>query len=145
MMKYLITPLAFLALFGFPSCTKDTNISEMQRLWDCNTSQHFDPAKLAAKLAGSWKWTSCSSGTDSRPANKNVIVTFTSGKFSVTENSTVITRGNWHLKKIDQEILGLDMDTASTYLYGRILLCEDQLLFNDSYIDGGDYYFTRIK
>jgi hypothetical protein len=145
-MKYLITLGTFLTLFGFQSCTKDSNIkTDIQRLWDCNASQHYDSTKLAGKLIGSWQWSEMSSEGVSKPKDKNVTVTFTSGKFSVAENFTVVTRGNWQLKKVDNDILGLSMDTPSVFLYGRILICDDEVLFNDSYIDGADNFFSRIK
>jgi hypothetical protein len=142
-MKYRLIYLTFLILaLGTESCKKDK--SEMQLLWDCNKSQHFDSTKLANHLIGTWKWKKMSYGLTTTPADKNVVVLFDSkGKFSVSENSVTVTRGSWRLKPVDSEILGLSMDTPSQYLYGRILLCSDQLLFNDSYRDGADNYFTR--
>ncbi|MCX8020692.1 MAG: hypothetical protein N2747_09390 [Chitinophagaceae bacterium] len=142
----IVTALSILSLTL--SCEKDKGASiDMKGLWNCNASQNFDSTKLAAKLVGSWKWTTVScywSGTTQK-ANKDVIVTFTSaGTFTVTENGTVTTRGNWKLKIVDRGILGLDLDNPSTFLYGRILLCDNEVLFNHSYIDGCDNLFKRI-
>ena len=147
-MKYIITLGTFLILLmGTPSCKKDTMVkTDIKKLWDCNASQHFDSAKLADKLIGSWQWTETSSEKSTKQADKKVIVTFTSaGKFSVTENSTVLTQGNWQLKIEDGDMFGLSVDTASQFLYGRILLCDNHVLFNDSYKDGADNLFTRTK
>lgn len=43
----------------------------------------------------------------------------------------------------DFENFELDLNKPSTYFYGRILLCENQVLFNNSYIDGSDNLFVR--
>lgn len=66
------------------------------------------------------------------------------GAFTVTENSVVITQGNWNLRVADFDNFELDLNNPSTYLYGRIVLCESQVLFNDSYRDGSDNLFVRM-
>ena len=150
MKKLLQVAAFFIFLFLLSqSCKKgDENSSEinMQALYKCNDSQNFDSSNLAAKLIGTWKLKKIScfwSGATSNP-DKNVIVTFTNtGTFTVSENSIINTQGNWRLKIVDSGIHGLDLDTPSIYLYGRILLCENQVVFNDSYIDGCDNLFER--
>src|SRR5688500_6112933 len=116
-MKYRLIYLTFLILaLGAESCKKDK--SEVQQLWNCNEAQHFDSTKLANNLVGTWKWKKKSYGLTTTPADKNVVVLFDSkGKFSVTENSVAVTRGNWRLKPVDSEIWGLALDTVSQYLY----------------------------
>ncbi len=133
------------------SCKKDNADSDsvkidMKGLWECNEDQNYDSTKLAAKLVGNWQWFiySCYWSGTTNKADKDVRVTFTSyGTFWVKENSVIVTQGSWALKDEDSGILGLQLDTPSQYLYGRILLCDDQLLFNHSYIDGCDNFFVR--
>ena len=148
-MKQLFTiTTLFLMTFMINSCDKKTtNQIDTKQLWDCNASQNFDSTKLANSIIGNWKWTTHSSeigGTQN--ADKVVTVTFTAdGTFAVSENSIIVTSGNWELKIKDSNIYGLDLDNPSIYLYGRILLCDNQVLFNSSYIDGSDNLFTRIN
>lgn len=130
------------------SCKKEKPTHfDMKQLSDCSASQNYDSTKLASKLIGSWKWTEYSGEVSGKQfANKDVKVTFTSvGTFTVTENSMVITQGKWELGIVDWNSLGLTLDKPSAYLYGRILLCQNQLLFNNSYIDGGDNLFVRTN
>jgi hypothetical protein len=130
------------------SCSKDIQLIINQKpLWDCTEQRYNDSAKVAKDLIGTWKWTAYWNEIEgNQKANKDVRLTFSpSGTFAVTENSSITTKGNWYLKKEDGSKLGLAMDTACSYLYGRILLCDNEVLFNSSYIDGSDYLFERIK
>lgn len=147
MKSTIIIWTVFTILIGFPSCTKDTSVNnDIQRLWDCNASQNFDSTKLAEKLIGSWQWTESSSELATKKTDKKVVVTFTADRrFYVIENSAIITQGNWRLKIVDSGILGLSLDTTSQFLYGRILLCKTQVVFNDSYRDGTDNFFVKTK
>ncbi len=91
-----------------------------------------------------------------KEADKNVLLNLTQeGEFTLTENSAVVTEGNWQLRvadidysepdsdKPDIYLFKLDLNNPSIYLYGRIILCEDKVLFNNSYIDGVDNLFIR--
>jgi len=147
-MKNILTIITSLVLLSLTnSCKKDpSTFANAGQLWDCNKAQEFDSTKLADKLIGSWQWTETSSETATKQADKNIRVTFTSaGKFTVTENSTIITHGNWQMKIVDSGILGLSMDNPSEFLHGRILLCGNQVLFNNSFRDGADNLFTRTN
>jgi hypothetical protein len=128
------------------SCKKETiNLNEF---WQCNKSQNLDTIAIANKLTGSWTWRkqSCSSSGKTILADKIVKVTFNSNRtFSLSENAIIVTQGNWKLKIVDSNIYGLDLTPQSEYLYGRILFCNDEVLFNDSYIDGCDNLFCKIN
>ncbi len=128
----------------FFSCKKDTlDISLFQQ---CHNSQSLDSTAISNNLAGSWIWTkqSCFWTGKTTTADKNIKVIFNSNAtFSVLENSSILTQGNWGLKIIDSNMWGLDLTSPSEYLYGRILFCNNQILFNDSYRDGCDNLFTK--
>jgi hypothetical protein len=142
-----ITILGF-ALLQF-SCKKD-KVKEINQhaIWDCHEEQNPDSASFAAKLAGSWKWTTmhCFWSDTTVKADKEVRVTFTeNGNFYVKENNIVITEGNWKLKHAAWGDWELDTDQYSKYLSGTVLNCDNQLLFYYSYLDGCDYLFKRLK
>jgi len=148
-MKIILIIATFVAfVFLTQSCTKDkVPLINNQQLWDCNLYQNYDSTKLASKLIGSWKWTAYFGElSGDRKANKDVTVIFTSAStFTVIENSVVVLQGNWKLRIGDSNIYTLDLDKSSSYLYGLILLCENQVLFSDSYIDGEDNLFVRTN
>ncbi|MGI6048624.1 MAG: hypothetical protein ACOYEG_11595 [Petrimonas sp.] len=143
---FIISAFILISLLSF-SCSKDSSEQiDIVQLYNCHKSQKYDSTKLASKLIGTWKWTTYSAEIPGTiKADKNVFLNLTKeGEFTVTENSVVVTRGNWKLKVADIDLFALDLNNPSTYLYGRILLCENLVLFNNSYIDGGDNLFVRI-
>lgn len=129
---------------GLVSCKeKDLNLYSY---WQCNQAQKLDTTAIAKKLEGSWLWTKqdCALLGKFKYADKKIRVTFRSNRtFSVTENSTTLTQGNWKIKQEDGNSWGLAMSSPSTYLYGRILFCDNQVVFNQSYIDGCDNVFKK--
>jgi len=137
--------LLFLAIFaGLTSCKKDK--LDINSFWQCNQSQNLDTTAISNKLSGSWTWTkqSCFGAGKVKAADRNIKVTFANNHtFSVTENSNFITQGTWKLTQVDGNSWGLDISSPSEFLYGRLLFCDNQVLFNDSYIDGCDNLFTK--
>lgn len=127
----------------FLSCKKNND----RTLWECGNSQFLDSALISNKIIGSWVWTKqlCGDGNGNvMTATKNIKITFNSNTtFTVLENSSIITQGNWKLKIVDSNIWGLDLTSSSEYLYGRILFCNNQVMFNDSYKDGCDNVFVK--
>lgn len=129
---------------GLISCKKDT--LDINSFWQCHNSQNLDSSSISNKLAGSWTWAkqSCFWSGKTTNAKKNIKITFNlTGTFSVSENSNLITQGNWKLKIVDSNMWGLDLTSPNDYLYGRILFCDNQVLFNNSYIDGCDNLFLK--
>ena len=126
----------------FLSCEKNN-----RTLWECGNSQFLDSTVISNKILGSWRWTKqlCGDGAGSiLIANKNIKIIFDANTtFSVLENSSILTQGNWKLKIVDSNIWGLDLNSTSEYLYGRILFCNNNVMFNNSYIDGCDNVFVK--
>lgn len=136
----LILPSALL----FTSCKKDS--IGIVSIWQCNSVQNLDSAAISKKITGSWKWMkySCFDAGKNIVADKNIKVTFnTNLTFTVFENTSIVSQGNWVLKIIDSNIWGVELSLPSDYLYGRILFCGNQLLFNNSYKDGCDNLFLK--
>lgn len=133
-----------LLLAGFLSCKKDT--IDVNSFWQCNQGQNTDTAVIANKLTGSWYWTkqACASTGATRVADKKIRLTFkVDHTFTITESNSLLTMGTWKIVQVDGSSRGLDLSSPSEYLYGRILFCDNQVLFNDSYRDGCDNLFTK--
>jgi len=132
-------------LTGLVACKKE-NI-DIDKFWNCNQTQNLDTSAISSKLIGSWNWSkqACGDGAGkSKTADKNIKVTFrTDRTFYVNENATLLTQGNWKLVQVDGNSWGLDLSSTSEYLYGRILFCDNQVLFNNSYRDGCDNLFAK--
>lgn len=126
----------------FLSCKKNND----RTLWECGSSQFLDSAVISNKIIGSWVWTKqlCWDVDGIMTANKNIKITFNANTtFTVLENSAILTQGNWKLKIVDSNIWGLELTSLSEYLYGRIIFCNNQVMFNDSYKDGCDNVFVK--
>lgn len=138
--------LFFLTLFaGLISCKKET--LDIKSFWQCNQSQNLDTTGISSKLIGSWYWSkqACGDGAGkAKTADKNIKVTFrTDRTFFVDENAALLTQGTWKLVQVEGNFWSLDLSSASEYLYGRILFCDNRILFNDSYRDGCDNLFNK--
>ena len=129
---------------GLTSCKKDK--LDINSFWQCNQSQNLDTIAISSKLIGSWTWSkqSCFSTGKTKKADRNIKVTFKSDRtFSVNESSNVLTQGTWKLIQVDSTSSGLGLSAPSEFLYGRILFCNNEVLFNDSYRDGRDNLFNK--
>jgi len=128
------------------SCKKDT--SDNQFFWQCDNSQNLDSTATATKIIGSWRWLQqrSSAGGEVTMADKTVIVTFNSDStFTVRENSSVTTQGNWKLYMFSDNTWALDLTSPSNYLYGAISFCNNKVLFTASVVDGSDNLFERVE
>jgi hypothetical protein len=97
-------------------------------------------------LLGTWSFSSrfCESSSSINPAYFYVKINFdANGSFTVTAHSGTLTQGNWKLKMVDTNSWGLDLTSPSEFLYGRILFCKNELMFNNSYVDGCDNIFYK--
>ena len=114
---------------------------------ECDNAAFLDSTAISNKIPGAWLWTKkrCWDGNGKILfANKNVKVNFNTNRtFTVAENGSIITIGNWDLIFVDTYIWGLKLSAPSEYLYGRISFCNNQVMFNDSYIDGCDNVFSK--
>ena len=125
------------------SCRKDASD---QLLWQCDKSQVLDSAAISTQIVGSWRLVQQRLGSNGEVAttDNSIIVTFNSDStFTVLENSSVTTQGNWGLYKFSSNSWALDLTSASPYLYGIISFCDNKVLFTDSVVDGNDNLFEK--
>lgn len=131
------------------SCGKNDQLDlDAKSIWKCYFNQNYDSAKLARDLIGTWKLNlqACYETGKTIETQNDVQVAFTSPtEFSVTEDGIILAQGTWKLKNYDGELMGLELSQTSTYTHGRILICDNQLLLENSFVDGCDNKFQRIK
>ncbi len=138
----LLFSIICLCLF---SCNKKNTV-DLDSFFDCNASQHLDSAAISNKLAGSWFFSMrfCGSGGSALGIPINVKANFdANSSFTLTDHYGILTQGNWKLKIVDTNLWGLDLTSQSDFLYGRILFCENNVMFNNSYRDGCDNVFYK--
>lgn len=154
-----ITAIACLAIFtvvAAVSCRKEkadrvdakpTLGFNLQEVKKCHQQQNQAPSQITSRLEGTWSWLSftCHWSLDSTfTADKHVVVTFSdAGVYKVFENSTIESEGTWKLSQTTDNNWTIVTERPSEYLNGYIWLCNDEVIFHNSYLDGCDYYFVR--
>jgi hypothetical protein len=105
----------FLMVLSFiVSCKKETEkISQINipKFQDCYNSHPHDSATVANNLVGTWNWIeqSCMNSLTEASPSKVVKAIFTStGIFTVIENASVISQGNWNVKIIGSNYFSVD-------------------------------------
>ena len=61
----------------------------------------------------------------------------------VKVNGATTQSSTWEIVNLGDSQFEINADPVVPQLHGRILFCEDRVLFYDSYIDGCDNYFKR--
>jgi len=114
-------------------------MTDLRSFLECHQSQQLDSAAISNKLVGTWSLSIsvCYKFPMVNPPRFNVKVNFNvNGSFIVSDHSGIVTQGNWKLKNLDPKMWGFDLTSPSEYLYGRILFCKNQVLFDSTYVNG---------
>lgn len=132
------------------SCRVDPYVDEdWNKYYKCNEAKHWDSTSLVAALVGTWdlKLSRCGECDKygSYPPDKKVVATFTPQTFTVTEDSKIISKGNWKLARGYKTEWYFSSDTTHHYLRGKIWLCDKNVVFANSSTDGSDNLFERVK
>lgn len=135
---------------GETGSTSQINVPKFE---GCYNSHLHDSTTVANELIGTWDWQEqgCMNNSSAASPSNVVKATFnSSGFFAVTENSNVVALGSWKIKMFGNNFFGVDstafefeISQPSEYLYGIILLCDNQLLLCGSYADGCNTLFTK--
>ncbi len=151
-----IKNILFLLFLGIiiNSCSKE-KIPErpmsQNDIWACYNNSEWNKLKIREKLIGSWKWiyTECFWFPENakNTENENVQIDFLSdSKLNVIINGKLMSSTKWTVIAEDTKFYGIELDSNVTHLLsGRIFICDEIVEFNDSYIDGADNYFKKIK
>lgn len=130
------------------SCNKiDQPSASLEDMLTCHQKQNLDSTHVRAMLLGEWEWkfiTYTWVENDNSKEFKNHIVKFMNNdSLEVYDNGVLTHSAKWEIKKTTGDLYQLEPDPGFSILYGRILLCNGQLVLNDSYRDGADQYFQR--
>jgi len=122
------------------SIEKDSGI-----LYTCSKTNYGDSESLAKGLVGDWRWVEASTEKVTCKDKTIRLVFQPDGTCRLTDNGQEISSGPWSLKKTEEQIFILIVKSPTVYTHGRVLLCGDDLLFNNSMLDGWDNLFQRIR
>lgn len=140
----------------FLSCDKTVDIPySLSDLKNCYKQQSYNDQSLKSKLIGRWAWKFVQCGGceefHSDSEEKDLEVAFNQDNLiEIYRHENLIYEGEWLLEPSPEEgYYRMIINPSFTInlhvgLYGDIIVCEDDLLFYISYVDGYDNYFKRI-
>lgn len=131
---------------AFFSCMDD----KLPDFSDCKDSGSL--SHLQTELLGTWEWQfmmCCPESTEGmKKDSKSYLgtkITFFNDGTGIKEDKSGIEEFSWSLKAEDTNYFGIDSDPVLHSMFGRLFICNDNLWANDSYRDGADKYFKKIK
>ena len=155
---YVIASLMLLvAVSGLHSCVKEkadknnlpaiVQYIDINRIRNCHLEGNRYPSQINANIEGTWVWVSNAcywTGKETYSADKHVVVTFNDGSlYKIFEDGRLIAEGTWTLSQSGDDSWSFITSGTTTYLHGNVWLCNNEIVFNSSYIDGCDYYFVK--
>ena len=152
MKKTVIILISFLVL-TIASCIKEEILERplsQLNIWNCYNQTTWNNNKITNELIGRWIWiyseNSWHPDEGWETENENTVIEFINDStLNVSVDDEIVNTAHWTLEIKDTDLYGLVLDKSISQLYGRILICGEIIEFNNSYIDGSDNYFKRIK
>lgn len=115
---------------------------------ECYQKFAWDSVSIHDKLLGQWDWEYIQCFWDPEKGNYKdflgMTVEFKSGNtLEVKMNGQTTQSSTWKIVDMGDGYFKVDTNPLVVQLPGKILFCEDRVLFNDSYVDGCDNYFKK--
>lgn len=149
-MTRTITLLVFTIILSVATgCKKDHETVQAfayEDIYDCHQSNNYTISGISTRLIGTWKLNHHTSPWEPGSiyySERDVYITFTNSKFTVTEPGEDADNGNWEVKE-SNNTFEMQPSNNNQYVRGQILLCEDKLILSTAYIDGPSYYFVKV-
>lgn len=141
------------------SCSKRENSSNsssqvqkppvsLGQVLQCYQKLPWDSASIHTQLIGKWNWEFISCFWTPEKANgqdfKGLTIEFKINQIlEVKLNGQTTQTANWQLQKLNDGYYLMKTNPLVVQLPGKVLFCENRVVFHDSYVDGCDNYFIR--
>lgn len=138
----------FLVLVG---CRRNLQTPvEIQEVADCYKETDWNANDVHDALIGKWELQFgglYSTDVPTPPDEQNgKFVEFNSDSLFVYDDEwTLIDSSHWEVVVGDAPLFELELTKYISGLRGRILICDDVVIFNNSYISGTDSFFQRFE
>lgn len=153
-MKYSILLNAIaasaLVLLIASCCKKEEHEHSLSEFWNCRQQNQLDSAELLQELQGKWDWEFVSCYWTPDKANdreyKGLQIFFADpDSLELLQNGATVQVSKWKLIRADGSYFGIEADPPVLQMQGRILICDNKIVFNASYFDGCDQFFRKRK
>lgn len=116
----------------------------------CHLSASWDSTSIRNKLLGKWEWEYIRCFWEPEKGNyddfKGLSVHFKSDNtVEVSQNGMLAQQSTWHIVLLNDGNYKITTIPLVFQLPGRILFCEQRVVFMDSYVDGCENYFVRMN
>jgi len=117
-------------------------------MFRCHYLINWDSVSISNKLIGLWQWEFIECYWNPENANsedyKGLTVEFKTDKtVIVKDNGQVLQTSTWGITKLNDGYYKIDATPIVGQLFGKILFCDDRVVFSDTYVDGCDNYFKQ--
>jgi len=133
----------------FCSCNDDDAPFVGDELWECHSEVNWDSTAVINFLIGEfeWEYISCyESRSDANGAqNEGFVIDIKSDNtYRTTRDGQSIKSGTWTIvSATEQDLYQFETDPYIPEAFGRILICEDRIKFDDSYRELCDNYYRK--
>lgn len=145
---------AFLSQFAWlliiilvPACQEDEVLPySLEGTYNCYQSETWTAASVDAALIGEWDrvYYSCYSGEMEETSIGELLLVLTEDhELEIYQNGLLERTDTWEVVPRGSENFELKTNLIHPWLNGDIVICDDLLVFFESYIDGCDNYFER--
>lgn len=152
-----ITRLMFVLVLTAQLCCKEKQVLPPEKqlppvtlpaMTECHQKNSWDSLNIHDKLLGQWDWEYIQCFWDPEKGNYKdflgMTVEFKSDNtLEVKMNGQTTQSSTWKIANMGDGYFKVDTNPLVVQLPGRILFCDDRVLFNDSYVDGCDNYFKK--
>jgi hypothetical protein len=142
----IFRPLLLLILL-LPSCQEDVVLPySIEGAYNCYLDQSWTATSVDAALIGEWDrvYYSCYSGEMEETAKGELQLILTDDhQLEIYQNGLLERTDTWEVIPRGSENFELKTSQIHPWLNGDIVICEELLVFFESYIDGCDNYFER--
>jgi hypothetical protein len=114
----------------------------------CNGQRSWDLTSIHDALIGKWQWEFINCYFNPEDANdqdyKNLSIEFKQNdSLEVKVNNQISQISSWYVTRLNDGFFKLTLNPIVLQLPGRVLICDDRVLFYDSYTDGCNNYFKK--
>jgi hypothetical protein len=154
---YSVSITCLLLILLSSSCKK--NVSEApiaatppvsaDSLTKCHLNNVWDSASIANHLLGKWQWEFIKCYWNPEDANskdyQGLTIQFKPGQIAEVKQQDVISQtATWRISPINDNTYQLITTPLIVQLPGKIYICDNRVLFSDTYTDGCDNFFKKI-
>lgn len=134
-------------ILALPACQEDEILPySIEGAYNCYQSDTWTTSTVEAALIGEWDrvYYSCYSGEMEEISIGELLLVLTDKhELEIYQNGLLERTDSWEVVPRGSENFELKTDLSHPWLNGDIVVCEDLLVFFESYIDGCDNFFEK--